>query len=137
MPLKLQWLVEDQVFLRVAEGEVTVDEYYEHDARLINNYLEPSPATRVHGIFDLTGLDQMPELKVLRQAKAIKHSKTGWVVLVGVDNPVIKLVASVMGQMYQARFRFYNTIEEALDFLQSMDDTLPDLHPLYKEVASR
>jgi hypothetical protein len=59
-----------------------------------------------------------------RMLEIYKHPSLGWVISVGNKNPLFQFFASVIAQIYRARARRFNTIQEALDFLREQDTTL-------------
>jgi len=55
------------------------------------------------------------------------HPQNGWNTFIGLPNPIYKMTLSAVGMFGKARMRYFDTPQEAVDFLQSIDDTLPDL----------
>lgn len=129
MSAGVTWLVENKLLLVNTWGKVNVNELSEMDSR-ISEMLETSQAPLVHGIHDHSRAESIPSAKDLMQVRAGKHQRVGWLIIVGLDNKLMKFFVSATGQVLNIRLRFMNTVEEALAFLQDIDSTLPDLKAL-------
>ena len=126
MSAGVTWLIEDKLLLLNSWGKLNVDEMNVLDLR-ITDMLDNSPEPLVHGIHDHTRAESIPSAKDLMQIKAGKHPRVGWLIIVGLDNKLMKFFVSATGQVLNIRLRFMDTVEEALAFLQDIDTTLPDL----------
>jgi hypothetical protein len=133
MSIQISWLVENRIIYWLHTGDGTISNTKEADMEVIR-LLEASSAPLVHIILDLQGLKEMPSLADSIRAKYDfpKHPKSGWNIFVGMKDPLQKMVVSFMGNVFKMRARLLENNIEALDFLQSIDSTLPDLAP-YKE----
>jgi proteasome lid subunit RPN8/RPN11 len=129
MSAGVTWLIEHKLLLVNTWGKVNVDELSAMDSR-ISDMLDNSQEPLVHGIHDHTRAESIPSAKDLMQVKAGKHPRVGWLIIVGLDNKLMKFFVSATGQVLNIRLRFMDTVEEALTFLQDIDSTLPDLKAL-------
>lgn len=59
-------------------------------------------------------------------AKVSAHKKLGWVIYYDKKNPLYNFMASVVGQSYEERVRFYDTEAEAVAYLKKADERLED-----------
>jgi hypothetical protein len=123
------WLVEGHLLLLNSWGHVNVNELAAMDTR-INEMLTNSTVPLVHGIHDHSKALQIPSAKDLMKVKAGHNPRVGWLIIIGLDNKLMKFFVSVAGQVLNIRLRFMNTLDEALSFLQEVDSTLPDLKSL-------
>ena len=129
MSVGVTWLVEGHLLLLNSWGKVNVDELAEMDTR-IGTMLENASVPLVHGIHDHSRAQQIPSAKDLMKVKAGQNPRVGWLVIIGLDNKLMKFFVSVAGQVLNIRLRFMNSLDEALAFLQDIDSTLPDLKTL-------
>jgi len=123
------WLVEGHLLLLNSWGKVNAEELAAMDDR-IETMLESSPVPLMHGIHDHSKAEQIPSAKDLMKVKSGKHPRVGWLIIVGLDDKLMKFFVAATGQVLGLRLRFMSTIEEAFAFLQDMDSTLPDLKSL-------
>jgi hypothetical protein len=100
----------------------------EEELMLANEYawqiLTHAGVRRVHHIIDVSGLDQLPELRVLTRQKIGQHPKMGWTISVGINKPVLRFAITVLSQLFRQRTQLLPTVNEALVFLESVDHEL-------------
>jgi hypothetical protein len=99
--------------------------------QLMRDYLDAGTGALVHHLADLRELDGMPGLAALGKFTYVKHPQMGWQVSFGLRRPLVKMLANIMSQVFKMRSRDFDTLEEALDFLQTVDATLPNLRAIY------
>jgi len=126
MSIGVTWLVEGHLLLLNSWGDVNVAELAAMDSR-INEMLTSSKVPLVHGIHDHSLALKIPSAKDLMKVKAGQNPRVGWLIIIGLDNKLMKFFVSVAGQVLNIRLRFMNSLDEALAFLQDMDSTLPNL----------
>lgn len=123
----ISWYAGRRVILCRLVGEVTIEK-----ARHINDELAAmidQGEKPVHILFDLSEVGAVPNnLFKLREATHIvTHPGLGWVVVAGIDNPLIQFLGSMVSQLGRlSRYRVLPTIEKAYAHLRQMDDSLPD-----------
>lgn len=131
MPVRVGWLVKDQIVVVESRGYITDEEFFELDKRGVE-YLEASNQPKIHIIFDNRNLSHQPGFVTQTKAKVGKHEKLGMSIVVGASNPFIKFVSSAATQFLGVRLRFVEDLDVARDILESM---LPDTAiPPYDEV---
>lgn len=135
MPVKLSWYLENRVMMVVAEGEYTDDELINLDAQVIK-YLDQSNVPLVHMIMDRQGTTHIPSMKSVTMVKWPKHPRYGWTLVVGSTNPFQRFVVALANNFFKGRQRNFDSREEALDFLNEVDSTLPPLRTIKQNVAS-
>ncbi len=74
-------------------------------------------------------------MKSVTQVKWPKHPRYGWTLVVGSTNPFQRFVVAIANNFFKGRQRNFDTREEALDFLNEVDSTLPTLRALQKPAA--
>lgn len=126
MSVGVTWLVEGHLLLLNSWGNVNVAELAAMDDR-INEMLTNATVPLVHGIHDHSKALQIPSAKDLMKVKAGHNPRVGWLIIIGLDNKLMKFFVSVAGQVLNIRLRFMNSLDEALTFLQDIDGTLPNL----------
>ncbi len=126
MSSQVSWFLEKRVILTYNEGVVTDEDMFANDQPIID-YLNQCTVPLVHMIVDHRKGLGSPSSKALAQLSWPKHPKVGWMILVGMANPFQKFVVTVTSNFFKTRMRMINTMDEALDFLNQVDSTLPAL----------
>ena len=126
MTSQVSWLLEKRVILTYNEGIVSDEDMFANDQPILD-YLNACTVPLVHMIVDHRKGVGSPSSKALAQLSWPKHPKTGWTILVGMANPFQKFVVTVASNFFKSRMRMVNTMDEALDFLNQVDSTLPAL----------
>ncbi len=129
MPHNHQWLIENRVFYNEYNGDVSADDL-RRMATANLKYLESSDAPLVHCFVNAENLSKMPvNLTALRDSTlpTLQHPRMGWVIAYGTNNPLLSFLGSTVTQLFQTRYRLFDSYERAVEFLQSVDETLPDL----------
>jgi hypothetical protein len=129
MPIKLDWYLENRVIIITAEGDYADEELINLDGQVIQ-YLDQSTAPLVHMIMDRQGTNHIPSIKSVTMVKWPKHPRYGWTLVVGSSNPFQRFVVALANNLFKGRQRNFDTFDEALDFLNEVDSTLPPLRAL-------
>ena len=126
MPYKMSWLVEKRVVYTNMYGYVTGEDL-EAQNKEMESYIHESEQL-LHMINDstnTTGTDM--GLRDLQKTQFPSVANLGWAIYVS-PSKMNRFFATVITQLMGKRGREFATIEEALRFLQDIDDTLPPLH---------
>jgi hypothetical protein len=134
MPMQLSWYLENRVMLLVNHGDSSDQDVFDIDQPIID-YLNQSQAPLVHLIIDNIGAKYIPSVKAVTSVKWPKHPQYGWTILVGLTNPFQRFVNVVATNFFKARQRMFDTMDEALDFLNEVDSTLPALRDSQKKAG--
>src|SRR5690242_8209805 len=126
MPIQLSWYLENRVILLSNHGEIKDQDLFDIDEPIID-YMNQCDAPLVHLIVDNRDGFNQPSAKSVTQVKFPKHPKMGWLIMVGVDNPIQKFVVAVGASFFKTRVRIFKTMDEAANFLNEVDSTLPAL----------
>jgi hypothetical protein len=73
--------------------------------------------------------DYMMENDEVRQ-KLLSHPLLGWIMSVATPNVSLKMAGNIQSQKDEYRWRSVDSIQQALEWLQKVDKTLPDLSTL-------
>ena len=125
MPYKMSWLVEKRILYTQMSGLVTSEEIRSQN-REMEEYAQHSELL-LHTITDdtySTGFDM--KLRDLQKTQFVDIHNLGWAICVS-PSKMNRFFASVITQLSQKRGRQFSTLEEAVSFLQEMDDTLPPI----------
>ena len=125
MPIEFKWHVEDFIYEIYAFGDLNAEDVKElHDMEL--TLLENTTAPVLHGILNFSDATSRPlqllELSRIFDMERIRHTqhRRGWMILIGINNPVQHFVTAAVTRLLRLRFRQANDIEDALAFLYSM-----------------
>ncbi|MBA3873824.1 MAG: hypothetical protein H0X30_32225 [Anaerolineae bacterium] len=135
MPVQLSWYLENRVILMVNHDGSSDQELLELDQPVIN-YLNQSNASLVHLIWNNNDSKYMPSINATKALQFPKHPQFGWTITVGLNNPLQRFIVAVANAFFKSRVRMVNTMDEALDFLNEVDGTLPALRDNVLDKAS-
>lgn len=128
MSLSIDWLV-DQIVIQISgTGEVKSEDIHdlmEQAAILVNE----SDAILVHTILDLrhaTPSQMSVKSRIDSVKPLLSHPRCGWIILVREANPITNFISSTAAQVFKARFRNFDTMQGALEFLANIAPNLPD-----------
>jgi hypothetical protein len=129
MPYQTSWYQEKRVIYIRVWGDVTIDEIHEMSEEQ-GQYLNQGKPL-VHSISDITHVQSFPNnLAQLRDSmQASRHPNVGWILIVGPTTPLKRFFTSMLTQILipKARFRMFDKMEEAVNFLKDVDSTfVPD-----------
>ncbi|HEX2618694.1 MAG TPA: hypothetical protein VHL11_01070 [Phototrophicaceae bacterium] len=132
MPFKSAWFVEGRVAYTRIEGALTVGDLPALD-QAQQQFLDQSTGILTHTLWDFRGANEVPSPLILKRDLTFpNHKKFGWAIIIGIDNPITRLTLTIAPQLFRVRFRHWETVAQALDFLQMVDSTLPDLYEIQR-----
>ena len=134
MPYQQSWLVEKRIVYTRMYGYVTGEELLAQNEEM-RAFIQQSEQLlhTINNATDTTGTDM--NLRDLQKTQFTNVDNLGWAIYVS-PSKMNRFFASVITQLSHKRGRQFATLEEALTFLQEMDDTLPPLSiPVKTEVA--
>lgn len=130
MSYRLSWYVPGRIVLyEMVDAESETD--FEQLDQDFLAHLDRAEGPLVHFLFEFESVDtgQRPDIRSMTGMQFVRDPRTGWVIVISKPNPIIKFLITTAAQINQARFRLFDTRDQALDFLQDVDATLPQLHP--------
>jgi hypothetical protein len=128
MNYEISWLLKGRIVLHQTFALPTQDDVAQMDEQFLD-YLEQAEAPLLHFIYDMSAQDKVPDLKTMANMEFTRHPAMGWAIVIGTVNPMTKFLITTVSQINKTRFRMFTTREEALAFLQEVDNTLPQLAP--------
>lgn len=133
MPCHALWIIENRVMLIRHFGIVTMPDLSgslkeTFEMRDAANSVLGENGPLVHTITDATEADyQNPSLsESQRMTKALRQQRVGWSIFV-TPNRLNGFLAGIGHQMAGVRYRSFDSIEKAIDFLKTNDDTLTNV----------
>lgn len=131
MPYKMSWLVEKRVIYTRLYGHVTSKELASYYQTMLV-YAQESELL-LHTLTDSTDITNMDMgLRDLQNTPFADIRNLGWAVFIS-PSKINRFFASVITQLSKKRGRQFATLEEGLNFLQDIDDSLPAI-PLPQNV---
>lgn len=134
MVADIRWLVPQHVIHGKPTGKYTVEELTQASQEIVA-LLNASDKPLVHLLIDESQLDGMPiSLSALTEAFTfLSHDRLGWMIIYGTDERLKKFISSMVTNITRVRHRRFDTREEALEFLVSMDTTLPTVEVILEQ----
>jgi hypothetical protein len=127
MPVEVSWLVENRVVYSRSFGILSVSQV--HEAAAQSTQMMDTGTKFVHLIANATDVEKF-SFSLADIARSFRGFPTspnmGWTLTVS-SNTMHRFFASIVVQMGSSRQRVFNTLEEAIAFLQSVDETLPPI----------
>ncbi|MCU0498733.1 MAG: hypothetical protein MUF87_15385, partial [Anaerolineae bacterium] len=126
MPIKATWLAQDRVWYARAYGTLTSNDVKEANIEAAGMIRIGTPP--VHFIIDTTGIQNFPiNLKDSSDTSMfLREDNLGFTMYV-TTNMMIRFITQTITQVAKMDFRVVKTLEEALQLLQILDQTLPPL----------
>lgn len=125
MSYDISWYLDKRIILVTYHETLTIDELPAHFETL-NQYRDDGEAP-VHILTDMRRLEKFPmSLTAIRQAVPALNG-FGVDVLIGMRQPVIHFMISVVTQFSKLELRQANSIEDALVIIARLDPTLTHL----------
>ena len=129
-----KWLIENRILYNEYNGSISKEDITEMVSSDVE-YLDKSDALLVHCLVNIRALTSIPtNIKCLSESTQaiLGHPQIGWVIAYGNQIPAGAFITTIVAQLFKTRFRLLNSHNEALDFLKTVDVTLPDLQALYE-----
>ncbi|MEM9953441.1 MAG: hypothetical protein AAF846_17670 [Chloroflexota bacterium] len=131
MPINMYWYIPDKIILIDMQGTVTENEFATMMTESLANQDNSYP---VHSIVNTSNLDKHPEavpsMKFMSKYMP-KTTQPQWVMFTSsADGRLGKFIATVTMQILRQRFRFVDSLEEAIETLAQLDPELPKLPPI-------
>lgn len=127
MPYEVSWLVEKRIIYFHTSGIATIDDVKAGNKKVMAMLEEGIPF--VHLITDSTDVEKV-QLGLNDLASVFRDMpaspKMGWSIYIS-PKMLDRFFASVTTQLTKSRHREFTTLEDAIAFLRSVDDTLPEI----------
>ena len=125
MSISVAELVPQQLYYIHVMGRPEIDELRKLSDQQLN-LLEKSQSPLVHSIINLQNAQHHPHLGEVYRALTplLAHQKVGWTVVYHLEDRMINFMFGVIASMFKLRVRFVKDYVEALEFIQTVDQTL-------------
>ena len=129
-----RWLVENKIIITDFVGDVTLDEL-KSNAMMVAKLLDESTSPLVHLLTNETDLISLPiSIKQLSESSPfMEHPRMGWMIMYGNEDRLSKFKAAIVTGITKTRHRRFLTLEESLEFLVSVDKSLPTVEEMLAE----
>lgn len=126
MPITISWYIPQRVYLNRFTGELTSEDLAAYCEKIAAD-MDASDKV-VHHVLDITALEKAParlmDIKRIVQ-QVFGHDRIGWVCYVGdLDNPMMMFFARTVSTMFRLRYKHFETLEAAMQYLAQIDNTL-------------
>lgn len=142
MPVEVWWYLPGRILY--SPGSLVKEDIAARNAIALEMIESEGQPPMVHTLIDHTNRYSADDLRAQpRQASyytsassdevrqnLISHPLLGWVLSINTPTSALKMAGTVMSQQSSYRWRSFETLDDALDFLQRIDPTLPDLRPI-------
>jgi hypothetical protein len=131
MGYEIFWYIEKHVIKEVYSGDLTLEEMRQANDE-IQALVDASDLPLVHAIVDTTDLGT-PNMNInaIRDAfSVLGDPRFGWLLIYGINNRTIRMIASIIPQFFQLRFRIVESEDVAIAFLRDVDVTLEGKTPV-------
>jgi hypothetical protein len=126
------WLLPERVILIEARGELNVADREQAHSQIIG-LIHSCATPAVHLISDTQQMTHIPWSVFNRPSGLAGHPRRGWWLNIGTVPTVrIKWLSRLLAQLSRRRYIHCESIDEALQTLQKLDPTLPDLMAVSK-----
>jgi len=122
MPATTEWLEKDRIVITKLFGDLTLDEITLANEKHLE--MVANGERNIHVILDVSELSKFPT--EIRSIKAsgdayLEHPNMGFVMVVGIKNPILRFLSSIVTQLSSADMRQVATIEEAIARINQID----------------
>lgn len=141
--MQVQWLIEGRI-MRVP-GSTSTEVMAERNRLVLEAIESEGQPPMVHCLIDhrnqYSAEDLAAQPKLARsyvladdeiRQKLLSHPMLGWVISIATPNMALKLAATISSQRDKYRWHTVQSFQEAIEWLESHDTSLPDLSVLDK-----
>jgi hypothetical protein len=125
MSYSLNWLIENEIIYACYSGVTTAEELRECLTKM-TDLIESSPRPLVHMISDVGDIVEAVPLKdsirIVREVGS--PPRAGWSISVREKSTLVKMGAAMGASIFRMRYRAFDTLEQAIEHLKSVDGTL-------------
>lgn len=127
MPYKTSWLIPERIVITKLWGNVSLEDVQNISKEVEEKVEEGTPL--VHHISDSLDAERFEfSLKtfqvMFRSARPLEGM--GWQISV-TRNPINRMTSAIVNRFVRTRYRSFDTVQEALQFLSAKDETLGEI----------
>ncbi|MCS6834400.1 MAG: hypothetical protein NZ750_00085 [Anaerolineae bacterium] len=126
MPIITEWFIENKVIMTTYKGTVTTDDLVQ-TADDILSMIDQSNSPMVHTLVNVSEIESYPTnvVQIVNSTrKAFAHPRYGWLILFGDYNKTTIFILHMVASIMRLRVRIFPTLNETIDFLQTIDSTI-------------
>ena len=131
MGIEMQWYVPQKIVHGDIIGDISLEDI-QNSSRELQEMFAQSDSPLVHVLSNESQVGSLPiSLNMLSEAADfMRHPQMGWMITYGTDNRMAKFMLSMISGIARVRHRRFATLEESLEFLVSVDTTLPTIEQM-------
>ena len=129
MEYMIDWIKPGRVLRVRMQGTTDPIKLIEFSDDLVK-YIDGLPEKSVHLLVDFTTFSgiQANLTQASSATRFFRHPALGWFLFINNQNVMRRLVAHIMTQTHNVSFREFETLDEAIQFLQQKDNTLDSIN---------
>lgn len=138
MPVINRWLVPGKVIYADLIGDLSLESLKEGSDSIISMYNE-SEFDRIHILSNQAEMGSIPvSLKLFNDATPfVRDKRLGWLIMFPEGNQFAKFMATMVTSLAKIDYRHTNSLEEALNLLSRMDQTLPSVEEMMARATGK
>lgn len=138
MPVINRWLVPGKVIYTDLIGDLTLESLKAGSDSIISMYNE-SEFDRIHIVSNQAEMGNIPvSLKLFNEATPfVRDKRLGWFVMFPEGNQFAKFMATMVTSLAKIDYRHANSLEESLNLLKRMDQTLPPVEDMMATITEK
>lgn len=126
------WFVPQHIVYVHNVGDLTSDDFRNVDRQIIALMQEAQGvhSGNVHVLVDSTELTKLPPVTHLEGGRILKYMQEpncGWTVVVGHNNPFLKILSRLLTSISRVDFYMANTLKQGARMFLNVDDSLDDI----------
>jgi hypothetical protein len=125
MPYTVKWYIPDEIMYVHYTGVTTAEELRECLLQM-RSFIESSPRELVHAISDVGDIvEAVPlkdSMKIVRDVG--HHPRGGWTISIREKSVLVKMGSALGSSLFKLRFRAFDTLDQAVDYLKFVDESL-------------
>jgi hypothetical protein len=102
----------------------------QHDVQFIEAAMSESSEPIIHFVADYSHVTRIPGILAWARIRFHSWDRVGWLVVYGLQNQSLQLLLSYVARLYSVKIHFCENLAQALDFLQHVDQTLPQVRAI-------
>lgn len=131
MGFEIKWYLQKKIIHADIIGKVSIDDVKLGSQTAIDMFNQ-SNAPLVHVLANESNLESLPiSLNAFSEAATfMRHPQIGWLIMYGTDNRMSKFMSSMLSGIAKVRHRRFETLEQSLEFLTTVDTSLPPIEEM-------
>lgn len=134
MGFDIRWLVPGRIIDVTITGEISIEDL-ENESNIILDMFAESDAPLVHVITNEAALESLPtSLQMFSDAlDFMRDPRLGWMIMYPSNDSMSKFLSGMVAGISKVRYRRFDTLEESLQFLVTVDTSLPTVEDMLEQ----